>query len=299
MVPTILSDWTVPVIIELLTKEMFETDRFDYKQTLPHPSDNSGKERLRHTCCAFANSDGGFLVFGISDDRSKTPEQRIVGMESTVDFPQHFGNFPKNCFPPVDWDFLNPALVLDSGKVIHVVEIPKSWRAPHATGEHDKGWRFAKRTNQGSEGMSIDEIRGAFLGFYEKRLKLQLLRSELLNLKEAAAVAYIADETKIEERYSLVTFDLQIIESVIADTYSITAHDADLLNNLTEIRHTARIANNAIQLFFSVANTALTNKGKLIRAHNEHMLPNCEFLMAKCDEAMTRLDGLIGTKDET
>ncbi|MBL9019930.1 MAG: hypothetical protein JNL83_37440 [Myxococcales bacterium] len=51
---------------------------------------------------------------------------------------------------------------LANGNVLHVIEIAKSARRPHAVGRVDNGWFFPKRTNKGNEGMSFDEIRDAF-----------------------------------------------------------------------------------------------------------------------------------------
>lgn len=276
---------------------MFEADGFDYKAMLPFPSDDSGKERLRRTCCAFANSDGGFLVFGISDDRTQRPEQRLLGLDRKLDFPQQFGNYPRACSPSIEWTFLNPPLSLDSGKVLHVVEIPKSWKAPHAAGDRDRGWRFTKRTNQGDEGMTIEEVRTAFLGLYEKRLKLQLLRAELAMLRQNASEAYITDEEEIRSRYSLITFNLQVVESIIGDTYSITATDVAFLQAISEIRQTASAANNMIQSFFGVVHVPMTNKGDIVKKHNELLRPKCENIVELCDVAMARLESILAEKE--
>lgn len=76
---------------------MFESESLDYKEALPHPNDATGKDRLRHACCAFANSDGGFLVFGIANDKTKSPEDRLIGLDKNFDFPEQFGNYPRSC----------------------------------------------------------------------------------------------------------------------------------------------------------------------------------------------------------
>ncbi len=294
MIPRTLTEWTTDVVVDMLTKSLFETDHYDNKQELPHPQDHAAKERLRRTCCAFANSDGGFIVFGISDDRTLPAEDRLVGLEKTQDFPQQFGNYPRKCVPSIEWNFLNPPLSLPSSKVLHVVEIPKSWKAPHATGDHDRGWRFTKRTNQGNEGMTIEEVRSGFLGLYEKRLKLQLLHAELAVLKQNAQSAYITG-AEIEDQYSLVSLDVHVIESILADTYSITASDSELLQALAQIRQVTRVANNKIQLFFSIVGVPMTHKKALVREHNMFMEPKCAELASLCDIATTRLEILLRT----
>ena len=172
MLPTKIDDWNVDIILEMLGSGLFESEHFDYKETLPHSSNEKGKARLRRACSAFANSSGGFLVFGISDDKALSPKDRLVGIDSKLDFPEHFGSYPKLCAPSIYWLFKNPPITLDNGNVIHIVHIPKSTEGPHAVGNIESGWQFIKRTNKGNEGMPIEEIRLNFLSFYEKRVKL-------------------------------------------------------------------------------------------------------------------------------
>lgn len=295
MIPNTLDEWSVQAVIELLTKGTFESEEFDFKERLPDPADNNGKKRLRKACAAFANSEGGFLIFGISDDKTRPPADRLVGIDSDFDFPERFGNFPKACVPSIEWSFKNPPVVLDSGKVLHTVYVPRSWKAPHAVGSANEGWEFQKRTNKGDEGMSMEEIRSAFLGFYEKRLRLQLLRGELTSLKNTASDASITDPNKIESSYSLVTFDVGVIESLIGDTYSITASSPDLIATLSELRQQVRVANNENRIFFGVVKIPLmTSKADLIREHNEFMAKKCTDIMDLSDRAISQLAPLLG-----
>jgi predicted HTH transcriptional regulator len=237
MIPQKLSDWTVEVVTEILVTKRFETETFDFKEMLPNSRENKPKERLKKTCCAFANSEGGFIVFGVSDDKRKKPKDRIIGLDPKIDFPEHFGNYPKACSPSIYWTFLNPPLTLPNNNVIHIAQIPKSWNAPHASGDNDAGWHFTKRTNKGNEGMNTEEIRQGFLGYYEKRLKLQLLRSELVTISQNAQSGYVSEEEKIDQSYSLMTFETNIMESIITDTYSITSGKLELLKLLNDVRH--------------------------------------------------------------
>lgn len=295
MFPKTLQDWSVQAITEILAKGSFETESFDFKKFLPDSQDKASKVRLRKTCCAFANSDGGFIIFGVVDDKTKSPIDRLVGLDSVADFPEHFGNYPAGCLPTIYWSFRNPPLSLSNGRVLHIVHIPRSWKTPHAVGDPDNGWHFAKRTNKGNEGMSIEEIRLGFLGYYEKRLKLQLLRSELATLRENAQAAYISEEEFIEKKYSLITFDTQVIETVISDTYSITATESELLQALTGIRQKTRIANNKISIFFGTAMLSFTNKESMVRQHNEFLRPLCERIVGLCEKATSELDRILNS----
>src|SRR4051812_40395704 len=102
-IPERLEDWNLTAIKNILKAGVFELDVFDFKECLPPSSDDKGKHRLRKSIAGFANSGGGFLIFGIKDDRSLNLNDRIVGIPAVADFPQEFGNFPASCQPSVEW----------------------------------------------------------------------------------------------------------------------------------------------------------------------------------------------------
>src|SRR5258708_563509 len=150
------------------------------------PRDEIGKGRRRRDVAAFANSSGGFVVFGVKDDKGLPAIDRIVGLPATQDFPEHFGNFPSSCEPSVEWTFKNnPPLALNPERVIHVVHIPASSRRPHGVFE-DHRWSFCKRTNKGTEAMSHGELRSTFATTREKSAKLQMLVSEIQHIRDRA-----------------------------------------------------------------------------------------------------------------
>lgn len=293
MIPRILNEWSIEIITDILITKRYETEYFDFKERLPDSRNPKDKERLQKTCCAFANSDGGFILFGVLDDKSKTVDERLVGFDPTVDFPEHFGNYPCSCSPSIDWTFRNPPLMLSNNNVLHIVHIPKSWNTPHAVGDHEKGFHFTKRTNKGNEGMNFEEIRSAYLGYYEKRLKLQLLRAELATLKEDAQDGFISDPTQIDKTFIPITFDTSVIESIITDTYTIIANNIKLLQYVKKIRQKTRITNNKLHMFFSVVHLPMTNWADRVKGHNTWMREECNNIETLCEQAINELDSLL------
>lgn len=185
MIPTALEGWNLDVIKGLLAQGVFESDLFDFKEKLPHKSDQEEKARLAKACCAFANSEGGFLIFGVKDDNGLSSIDRLVGLDPGEDFPEHFGNYPAKGEPSVEWAFRNPPLVLGSDRLIHVVHVPASHRKPH--GYPDQGrWWVCKRTSKGTESMSFDEIRQAFLETSRRMGSLSWLKTEVTRIHELA-----------------------------------------------------------------------------------------------------------------
>jgi hypothetical protein len=295
VIPKTLNEWTLKSLNHLLDDRYLEPESFDYKSMLPHPNDHDGKRRLRDACAAFANSVGGFLIFGVADDARLPTNQRLVGLAATLDFPVQFGSFPSQSNPTVRWEFLNPPLRLESGNgnLVHVVWFPKSWTAPHSVGRSEEGLLFPKRTNKGTEYMSYEEVRMNFLGFYEKRLHLQLLDAELLALHDSTKGAYVVDGDQIESSYSLITFETRIIDTVIADTYTLTAGHSELLSTLQQLRQAVIVANNKAHIFYSTATLSFDNKGKMIRAHNEFMAEACGRISELAKRARTLLQPLL------
>lgn len=245
MIPDRLGDWTIEHVRGLAMRGVYESDVFDLKAMLPQRGDENGKHRLRKSCAAFANTKGGFLVFGVSDDNTKPPVQRVVGIDASVNFPTEFGNFPASCEPTVEWEPRNPALAVGNVRLVHVVFIPQSWKAPHAVEDGD-GWVFPKRTSKGTEPMSYAEVQQMFLGYYEKRLKLQLLRAELVQLAELSDRIGISSSEQAFVSSHLPTLDLQVIETVLSDTYSITHSHREFVNCIALLRPIVRSLNGYI-----------------------------------------------------
>lgn len=288
MVPKTLLEWDIQSIITLLEKGYYESEFFDFKEMLPHSKDESGKARLRKICCAFANSYGGYIIFGISDDRTKHPIERLVGVSPTVEFPEHFGSFPAKCSPSIDWNFRNPPLQLENGKIIHVIEIPRSWYAPHAVGDSESGWGFFKRTNKGDEGMSYEEIRMSYLGYYEKRLKLNLLKSELQNIKNDY-MGFIFTDGGTNTAYSYLKFDIAIIESVISETYTILAEHNELMNSLTNVRKLCKVFNNKIDIYHSTSSSPLIDRNQFESEHSKSVNESSKIILLCAEAALSDL----------
>lgn len=296
MVPKALEQWNTGTLINLLTKGYFESEEFDFKETLPHSNDENGKLRLIKTCCAFANSGGGFLIFGVSNSGLVPVQDRLVGIDSKFDFPEHFGSYPQKCTPGVIWDFKNPPISLENGKAIHIVYIQRSWNAPHSCEVASDGRCFVKRTNRGNEPMSYEEIRLAFLQYYEKRLKLQLLKAELENIKKHAE-ELIMPAWDAAKKFGMGEFSLTVIETVLADTYTILAEQHELLELLGEIRNRCRVVNDLLRIFYRVATIGWAGSNvephPAIEKHNSNVEWECRPIILACTRALKFLENVM------
>lgn len=299
MIPRSLGEWTIPIIENLVAQGYYESRDFDFKQMLPPKAAEGEKERLRAACCAFANSPGGFLVFGVTDMKTDPIEKRLVGLPPDLDFPEHFGVYPQQCIPAVQWEFRQPALLLPEGNVIHVVQIPRSWNAPHfyrPDPSHLERWRFPKRTDKGTEDMSYEEVRMAFLQYYEKRVKMQLLRAELDTILSTAREMgnYWTSNQSVGARGE---FGLTVVETVLADTYTIlaSARDAqDTLSALALIRTRCREVNQEMQRWMTTMGyQPLVPTSPELRIHNGFVSGRCSDIEIYTNQVIRWLDQLL------
>jgi hypothetical protein len=197
------------------------------------------KSSLEEDCCAFANSNGGFLVFGVKDAQSAKGKARIVGIDDS-DFQSKFGNYPSACQPTVYWQFKEAPIKLCNKMVIQIVYIPQSFRSPHAAKRDDK-WIFKKRTNKGNENMSYDEIRLAFLHHHDRLRRIYLLKTELNEIKyEAEQYLGIIDgkNTNFPAR-----FDLNVLDALWSDIYPIVHSSREVTEAITLLRRLCRTVN--------------------------------------------------------
>ena len=303
MVPKKLSEWNIEIIRKLLEKGILESEDFDFKESLPHKKSDDGKFRLRKTVAAFANSGGGFIIFGVKDARKLSVEERIIGIEKEFDFAQNFGNFPSECQPSVEWDFINPALNLENGdKVIHIVEILSTWKKPHAI-QKDKAFIFPKRTNQGNSDMSYSELRSAFQEREFRRTKLSLLLAELNHInKLATGLLKIYDEAAKQQHLLkdktihwawAIRYSTTVLDITLSDSYMFIAEKPELWTLLTEIRDSALHSNSACEAFSNIIYISITNRDVIVNQHYE-TVKSCAFnISEKYKEANPLITELI------
>jgi len=113
-----LDAWTYDTVVDMLRQHEFEPGRFDYKAVLntTSPKGRDGHAAsIRRTACAMANTDGGFILFGIKDRKApvRNAEERIVGIPPG-ELRKQFGDKLQPLQPEVYFEAL-PASIPVSG----------------------------------------------------------------------------------------------------------------------------------------------------------------------------------------
>jgi len=121
-------------------------------------SDKKKNEILKDVS-AFANSDGGMLIYGIKEDKQTHTFSIDIGIDaSTRNWQEWVGQIIDSGISPQISGIKINSIRLDSGNFAYAIEIPKSSRAPHQSSDK----KYYKRSNSQSQPMEhyeIDDIR--------------------------------------------------------------------------------------------------------------------------------------------
>jgi hypothetical protein len=155
--------------LENLIKNLIEENiNLDFKSGLALRNDDRVKREISKDVCAFANSDGGVIIYGIDEHEHKAQKFSFIdGNLITKEWLEQVINtriqrkIPDLLIVPVRFDN-------DIRKTIYVVIIPRSSQVPHMTNEK----RYYKRYNFESTEMEEYEIRNLYLSVERKNLKL-------------------------------------------------------------------------------------------------------------------------------
>ncbi len=132
-----LRNWKYPNLKKFLENPLtMEGLDYDFKEKIPDTRDEKGKRRLRESFCAFANSDGGYIFFGI--DNNKRPKGIY---ESDYEFETKLNRIvTKKILPSIpvsNWQIAKDINLPRSDGVVFVVHIFPSLSIdkPHMTSE--------------------------------------------------------------------------------------------------------------------------------------------------------------------
>lgn len=145
-----------------------ENEYLDYKRRFSFLEvDKSLKQEhiseFRSDVCAFANADGGYLIFGISEKKGIPSE--ILGVDIPGNNTDKFELERKNNLqtilpkiPSVKFHFIP----LENGKYVVILQILKDGFSPYIHLEGEKNYLIYKRIGNGKASMSYSEIQLQF-----------------------------------------------------------------------------------------------------------------------------------------
>ena len=165
----------------LVDNQVAETWNLDFKLDIERdcnmlPSKKAKQEFLADLT-SLANTFGGQLIFGISEDCGKASTIVGIDVEDVDQFESCLNNLVRDCVKPqlagVEYSWIG----LHSGKQVLIVSTQRSWNSPHVVdiGNH---WRFYKRHSNGKHQMDITELKQTFDSSGNNRARAMKYRDE-------------------------------------------------------------------------------------------------------------------------
>lgn len=173
-------------LTEILNNSDYRESEFlDYKSMfsvdLYQKSDKrfeQAKAELRNDVCAFANANGGYLIFGVKEEGGIPAE--ICGIEikdSTERFEMRLKNYlqtiqPK--MPQCSFRFIQQ----ENGRYIVIILVLHDAFAPYFHVENEKDYRFYKRVGNDKRPIAYTELRNMFIQSTALEKEIERFRKE-------------------------------------------------------------------------------------------------------------------------
>lgn len=143
---------TLLEIQNLIDDEVQESLHLDYKDSGAISKQDSKKAEIGKDVSAFANSDGGTLIYGVREDGHLPKE--IKGVDHNTFKREWFDQIVRTNISPIVPDIQIVQIPVDSLTSVFVIKVPKSYRAPHQA----KDKRYYRRFNFESVPMENYEV---------------------------------------------------------------------------------------------------------------------------------------------
>lgn len=182
----------------------------------------SSSEKIAKEMIAFANTKGGYIIFGVDDSK------KIIGVESEKSEAELIKDVAENyCVPPIKFNFQFIAI---EGKELVIVEVLESKNKPHKLQDFENHFDINKaevyiRTNNKSVQASKEMIKlmqadtnkmsliNYRIGNIEKRVFDYLNTNELITVNELSKIANISQRRASRTLIKMVRAKLLIIHT--------------------------------------------------------------------------------------
>lgn len=147
---------------ELVINEVPEDYYLEYKSEIDFNNPDH-KRKLLKTVSAFANTNGGLLIYGITESGRGIPEAlQGFSCDNADETIRALTSIIRNRSEPTITIFEPYYFHLsDSNKIILIIKVPKSWRGPHRVKMNGKK-DFYLRIKNKSEPMDVEDLRNSF-----------------------------------------------------------------------------------------------------------------------------------------
>jgi|GEM_PF-5201948 Predicted transcriptional regulator containing an HTH domain and an uncharacterized domain shared with the mammalian protein Schlafen len=171
-------DWEEAEVQYFIDEKIPEGKHLDYKAEL-HLETGDQRREFVADVSAFANTDGGYLVYGIAEGESKDPADLcgidIIGTPDEIKL--RILNIVRDTVQPRIAGIQIICFKLSNEKFALIIKIPASLFGPHRTSDR----HFYVRTTAGKDSLDVHGIRSAFLQSETLRTASQNFRLDRLS----------------------------------------------------------------------------------------------------------------------
>jgi len=257
-------EWDEGSIRDLIASQVQESLMLDYKASDALAKTDTKKREISKDVSAFANSAGGTIVYGVLEDKHVPTEIDIGCLPTDIskEWLEHViqGNIQRR----IDGVRINPIMLTGpaAGRMLYVVSIPQSMRAPHMAADH----RFYKRFNFESVPMEEYEVRDAGHRNDSPDLTLDI---EVIQTPQVPAVELLLTiSNEAPEPAHHVTIRLYIdarAEILMSGGWHKSFHQLSAANNM-------RIPVTVLHMNWSVAAKLPIWEGEVFRLNDERLI---------------------------
>lgn len=162
-----IQEYSIEIIESLIANEVEENIHLDYKASGALGKKDEKKSEIVKDVSAFANSDGGIIIYGLTEENHKPKEFDFV--DGNVFTKEWLENIIHQVQPHIEGIIIYP--IRNDGNIeqsIYVVKIPRSEKAPHMARDH----KYYKRFNFKSEPMEDYEVKDILHRKYSPTLQI-------------------------------------------------------------------------------------------------------------------------------
>ena len=167
---------------KMIASGMQEGQGIDFKKEYPSQWNDKAKHSLAADAVAFANANGGILVFGMAQGTNAeaigiNPQTIISTDDERVKLHSFLTDLVEPRLPGIQTHAVPVSVNGVSGHVM-LVQIPQSWVGPHRS---KMGNNFFVRDGLKNKPLDVPEIRNQFLRSEDRELKLKNFRTDRLS----------------------------------------------------------------------------------------------------------------------